>query len=114
MAYSTKKYQGKEIKKPVRTISGVTPVAVVLKPKKCPHGTCIYCPGGCKVPQSYTDKSPAIMRAAMLNYDAYKQTKHRIKALKSMNHPVEKIELIVLGGDILNYDYDYQYDFIKK
>ena len=49
------------VKKPVRTISGVTPLTVVLKPRKCDHGTCIYCPGGEFVPQSYTNKSPAIM-----------------------------------------------------
>ena len=51
------------IKKPVRSKSGITPLTVVVKPKKCDHGTCIYCPGGDDVPQSYTDKSPAVMRA---------------------------------------------------
>mgnify|MGYP003998410707 FL=1 len=64
-----KEYTGNEVKKPVRTISGVTPLAVVLKPKKCSHGTCIYCPGGSDVPQSYTDKSPAVMRAMALKFD---------------------------------------------
>lgn len=39
------------VKKPVRTISGVTPLAVVIKPKKCNHGTCIYCPGGILFPR---------------------------------------------------------------
>ena len=102
------------VKKPVRTISGVTPLTVVLKPRKCNHGTCIYCPGGDKVPQSYTDKSPAIMRALALQFDPYEQVKNRLMVLNKMNHPVDKIELIVLGGTFLQYDLEYQNEFIKK
>ncbi len=33
-----------EVRKPTRTISGITPVAVMLPPRKCNHGACIYCP----------------------------------------------------------------------
>ena len=104
----------KLVRKPVRTISGVTPLTVVLKPKKCNHGTCIYCPGGDKVPQSYTNKSPAIMRALALNFDPSEQVKNRLRVLKKMNHPTDKIELIILGGTFLQYPIDYQYEFIKK
>jgi len=103
-----------KVKKPVRTISGVTPLTVVLKPRKCDHGTCIYCPGGDHVPQSYTDKSPAIMRALSLQFDPYEQVKNRLKVLKIMGHPTDKIEIIVLGGTFLQYDLDYQYEFIKR
>jgi elongator complex protein 3 len=103
-----------QIKKPVRTISGVTPLTVVLKPRKCNHGTCIYCPGGDFVPQSYTEKSPAIMRALTLAFDPYRQVKYRLDMFKSMGHPTDKIELIILGGTFLQYDLDYQYDFVKK
>ena len=81
-------------KKPVRSKSGITPLSVVLKPKKCNHGVCIYCPGGDFVPQSYTDRSPAVMRAMKLDYDIRKQVKARLKALIEMGHPTEKIELI--------------------
>jgi len=108
------KQEKKLVKKPVRTISGVTPLAVVLKPRKCNHGTCIYCPGGDDVPQSYTDKSPAIMRALALKFDAYQQVMNRLRVLNIMGHPTDKIELIVLGGTFLQYDKDYQYDFIKR
>ncbi|MFX0108131.1 MAG: tRNA uridine(34) 5-carboxymethylaminomethyl modification radical SAM/GNAT enzyme Elp3, partial [Candidatus Hodarchaeota archaeon] len=43
-------------KRPVRTVSGVSVVAVMTDPQKCPHGKCAYCPGGpdLGVPQSYT------------------------------------------------------------
>ena len=104
----------KKVKKPVRSISGVTPLTVVLKPRKCDHGTCIYCTGGDHVPQSYTDKSPAIMRALSLQFDPYEQVQNRLKVLKIMGHPTDKIEIIVLGGTFLQYDLDYQYNFIKR
>ncbi len=101
------------VKKPVRTKSGVTPLTVVLKPRKCNHGTCIYCPGGDHVPQSYTDRSPAVMRAMDLEFDVRRQVEARLKALKGMGHPTEKIELIIIGGTFLQYPLDYQYDFVK-
>ncbi|MCX6749619.1 MAG: tRNA uridine(34) 5-carboxymethylaminomethyl modification radical SAM/GNAT enzyme Elp3 [Candidatus Pacearchaeota archaeon] len=103
-----------QIRKPVRTISGVTPLAVVIKPRKCNHGTCIYCPGGDVVPQSYTTKSPAIMRALNLAFDPYRQVKTRLDMLKTMGHPTGKIELIILGGTFMQYNLDYQYGFVKK
>jgi len=56
-----------EIRKPSKTLAGVTPIAVMCKPKKCRHGTCIYCPS-LNVPQSYTPKSPPVLRAERLNY----------------------------------------------
>ncbi|RLF27985.1 MAG: tRNA uridine(34) 5-carboxymethylaminomethyl modification radical SAM/GNAT enzyme Elp3, partial [Thermoplasmata archaeon] len=31
-------------KKPVRTVSGVTVVAVMTSPADCPHGRCVPCP----------------------------------------------------------------------
>jgi len=103
-----------EVRKPAKTLAGVTPIAVVVKPRRCDHGVCVYCPGGEKVPQSYTDKSPAVMRALMLNYDPYEQIKVRLKAFNLMNHPTDKIELIIMGGTFLQYPKDYQYWFIKR
>ena len=102
----------KTVKKPTKTISGITPVAVMLPPRPCEHGNCIYCPN-LNVPQSYTPKSPVVLRASALNYDAYKQVKTRIKAFKGMNHPTEKIELIIMGGTFLEYPKKFQYKFVK-
>jgi elongator complex protein 3 len=101
-----------EIRKPTKTISGITPVAVMLSPRKCKHGNCIYCPT-MGVPQSYTPKSPVVLRAKALDYDAYKQVISRVKAFEVMNHPTEKVELIVMGGTFLEYPEEFQYDFIK-
>ena len=101
-----------EVRKPTKTISGITPVAVMLPPKKCKHGNCIYCPS-MNVPQSYTPKSPVVLRAKSLDYDSYKQVVSRIKAFEVMNHPTDKIELIIMGGTFLEYPEKFQYEFIK-
>ncbi|MBS3094262.1 tRNA uridine(34) 5-carboxymethylaminomethyl modification radical SAM/GNAT enzyme Elp3 [Candidatus Pacearchaeota archaeon] len=101
-----------EIRKPTKTISGITPVAVMLPPRKCKHGNCIYCPS-LNVPQSYTPKSPVVMRAKNVNYDSYKQVKARIEAFEVMNHKTEKIEIIIMGGTFLEYPKKFQDEFLK-
>ena len=102
-----------EIRKPTKSISGIVPIAVMLPPRKCDHGSCLYCPN-LDVPQSYTPKSPVVMRALRLGYDPYKQIKERIKAFKAMNHKTDKIELIIMGGTFLQYPKNFQYEFIKR
>jgi elongator complex protein 3 len=100
------------MKKLARTISGVTPVAVMTQPMKCP-GHCIYCPTYQATPQSYTPESPAVLRGKKCDYDAVKQTKLRLRVLSEMGHPTDKVELIIMGGTFLAYPRDYQYQFIK-
>ncbi len=101
-----------EIRKPTKTLAGVTPIAVMCKPHKCLHGTCLYCPS-LDVPQSYTPKSPPVLRALRLNYDSYSQVRSRLTAFYVMNHPTSKIEIIIMGGNFLDYPISYQYDFVK-
>ncbi len=99
-------------RKPTKTLSGVTPLAVMVKPRSCKHGTCVYCPS-LNAPQSYTPESPAVLRAAALNYDPYKQVKARLKAFRAMNHPTDKIELIIMGGTFPSYPLRYQKKFVE-
>jgi elongator complex protein 3 len=101
-----------EIRKPSKTLAGVTPIAVMCKPQKCRHGTCLYCPS-LNVPQSYTPKSPPVLRAERLAYNPYEQVLSRLKAFEVMNHPTDKIELIVMGGNFPDYDKKYKDNFIK-
>jgi elongator complex protein 3 len=101
------------MKKPTKTISGVAPVAVMVPPRPCVHGTCLFCPT-LNAPQSYTPESPAVLRAKSLDYDPYKQTKTRIKMLKEMGHPVDKIELIIMGGTFLSFSKEFQFEFVKR
>ena len=89
-----------EVRKPTRTISGITPVAIMLPPRKCKHGACVFCPN-LNVPQSYTPKSPVVLRAKAVNYDSFKQVKGRMEAFEAMNHPTDKIEIIIMGGTFL-------------
>jgi len=100
------------MKKASRTISGVTPVAVMAKPFPCP-GSCVYCPGSPEAPKSYTPESPVVLRARGCGFDAGKQVAIRLKALADMGHALDKIELIVMGGTFLSYPCEYQYQFIK-
>jgi elongator complex protein 3 len=95
-----------------RTISGVTPVAIMGKPIGCP-GECIYCPTFPDAPKSYTSESPAVLRAKLFNYEPRRQVEERLRILSDMGHPADKVELIVMGGTFLAYPKEYQYQFIK-
>ncbi|MFH1127057.1 MAG: tRNA uridine(34) 5-carboxymethylaminomethyl modification radical SAM/GNAT enzyme Elp3 [archaeon] len=101
------------IKKPVRSISGISVVAVMAKPAPCP-GKCIYCAQGENSPKSYTGLEPAARRARMFDYDPYRQTENRIRQLDAIGHSIEKIELIIMGGTFLSCDRDYQEWFAKR
>jgi elongator complex protein 3 len=100
------------MKKISRTISGVTPVAVMAKPFPCP-GRCVYCPSSPEAPKSYTIESPAVLRARKCDFDAKRQVESRFRTLADMGHPVDKIELIIMGGTFLAYPCEYQYQFVK-
>jgi len=107
----------KIITKPTRTISGVAIIAIMTSPKKCPHGKCIYCPGGPKsefgdVPQSYTGKEPATMRARRNKFDPYLQIFNRLEQYILLGQMPEKIELIVMGGTFPSFEKKYKEDFI--
>ncbi|MBI4994032.1 tRNA uridine(34) 5-carboxymethylaminomethyl modification radical SAM/GNAT enzyme Elp3 [Candidatus Peregrinibacteria bacterium] len=99
-------------KRNIRTLSGVSPVAVLTKSFGCP-GQCIYCPAEKNVPKSYLSNEPAVMRAIIHNYDAYEQVKWRVKALDANGHPTDKIELIIMGGTWSSLPKVYQNSFIK-
>ena len=103
--------------KPTRTISGVAVIALMTKPFPCPHGKCIYCPGGVKsalgnVPQSYTGHEPATLRAIRANYDPYIIVFNRLEQYIVAGHSPEKIEMIIMGGTFLSFPKKYQEDFI--
>lgn len=99
--------------KKVRTLSGVTPVTVLTKPYPCP-GNCVYCPNDPKMPKSYLSSEPGAQRAASNKFDPYLQVYNRLVAYKSIGHPTDKVELIVLGGTWSYYPEKYQIWFIKR
>ncbi|MDQ7033831.1 MAG: hypothetical protein Q9P01_03050 [Anaerolineae bacterium] len=87
-------------RKPMRTISGVTPVTVLTKPFPCP-GECIFCPNDVRMPKSYLSDEPGAQRAEQNSFDPYLQTYVRLLTYYNMGHPTDKIEVIVLGGDMV-------------
>lgn len=107
------------ITKPVRTGSGVAVIAVMTHPFSCPHGKCIYCPGGPKshfgnVPQSYTGNEPATLRGIRNNYDPYLQIFNRLEQYIVMGQNPEKVELIIMGGTFPSFPNDYKKKFISE
>ena len=105
------------VTKPTRTISGVAVVAVMTKPIPCVHGKCIYCPGGLNsvfgdMPQSYTGREPATMRAARAGFEPYVQVFNRIEQYAVTGHAFEKVELIVMGGTFTSFPQEYQKEFV--
>jgi elongator complex protein 3 len=104
-------------RKTVRTISGVTVVAVMTKPAPCPKKMpCAYCPGGPPfgVPQSYTGHEPAAMRGIQNRFNPFRQVTSRIKQLESIGHIVDKVELIIMGGTFSSTSKTYQTRFVQR
>jgi len=104
-------------RKTVRTISGVTVVAVMTKPYPCPKTEpCAYCPGGPPygVPQSYTGHEPAAMRGLQNRFNPFRQVTNRIKQLEYVGHDVDKVELIIMGGTFPSTPTNYQERFVLR
>ena len=101
-------------KKPTRTKSGVAIVAVMCHPHKCPHGRCLYCPESDIAPPSYTGEEPAALRGRMFEYHPYVQCFNRLSQLKKIGHPIDKVELIIMGGTFPSRDLCYQEWFVSQ
>jgi elongator complex protein 3 len=99
--------------KPIRTASGVTPLTVFTKPYPCP-GECIFCPNDVRMPKSYLRDEPGAQRAEANAFDPYLQTYLRLQAFQNTGHPLDKIEVIILGGTWSFYPETYQRWFVKR
>lgn len=102
--------------KPTKTASGVAVVAVMPKPYACPHGKCVYCPGGVEIgtPNSYTGKEPSTINAMEYDYDPYKQIRSKIQRLVENGHDTSKVEVVAIGGTFLFMPKEYQEEFVKS
>jgi len=94
----------------VRSLSGVTPFAVMTKPFTCP-GLCTFCPLELNMPKSYLSDEPAGQRAQAVDFDPYLQVKSRLDQLEATGHHTQKIELIVIGGTFSAYPESYKKEF---
>lgn len=104
------------LKKPIKTASGVSVIALMPKPFACPHGRCSYCPGGIEFnsPNSYTGNEPSTLNAIKNNYDPKLQITSKIEKLIAFGHDPSKMEIVIVGGTFLFMPKDYQEDFIKS
>ena len=98
---------------PVRTLSGVAPLAVLTGPYPCP-GECIFCPEVAGFPKSYLPDEPGAQRAALSRFDPFKQTTARLRAFENVGHATDKIELLILGATWSAYPHKYQEWFIQR
>jgi elongator complex protein 3 len=99
--------------KPMRSLSGVTTVTVLTKPHPCP-GDCIFCPDDARMPKSYLPDEPGAARAFQNQFDPYLQVKSRLESYIATAHPIDKIELLILGGTWSAYPRDYQETYIRR
>ncbi|MDD5433224.1 MAG: tRNA uridine(34) 5-carboxymethylaminomethyl modification radical SAM/GNAT enzyme Elp3 [Candidatus Pacebacteria bacterium] len=100
-------------KRPVRSLSGIVNVSVLTKPYSCP-GKCIFCPSQKNIPKSYMAGEPAVQRAILNKFNPYKQVAMRLKALQLTGHPVDKVELRIIGGTWSYYPTKYQGWFVAE
>ncbi|MBI5222965.1 tRNA uridine(34) 5-carboxymethylaminomethyl modification radical SAM/GNAT enzyme Elp3 [Candidatus Micrarchaeota archaeon] len=101
------------IKKPTKTLSGVTPIAVMIRPQDSCKWGCVYCPFTGLAAKSYTGFEPAALRSRQFNYDSYLQASGRVKQFEGGGHPTDKCEVIVMGGTFLETSQQYKTEFIK-
>ncbi|MFB5608919.1 MAG: elongator complex protein 3 [Nitrosarchaeum sp.] len=104
------------LKKPIKTASGVSIIALMPKPYACPHGRCTYCPGGIEYnsPNSYTGKEPSTLNAIENGYDPKLQITTKIEKLIAYGHDPSKMEIVIVGGTFLFMPKEYQENFIKS
>ncbi|MBM3136637.1 MAG: tRNA uridine(34) 5-carboxymethylaminomethyl modification radical SAM/GNAT enzyme Elp3 [Chloroflexi bacterium] len=99
--------------KPVRSLSGVSTVTVLTEPYTCP-GSCLFCPDEQGLPKSYLKEEPGAARAYQNQFDPYLQVRSRLDSYLAIGHPINKIELLILGGSWSAYPADYREWFIRR
>lgn len=74
---------------------------------------CYYCPNHPDHPRSYLPDEPGCIRAERCEFKAIAQMDDRIGSLQSIGHPVDKLEVLVLGGTWESYPEDYREQFVR-
>ena len=78
----------------------------------CRHD-CYYCPNEPGHPRSYLANEPGVRRAVQNDYDCVRQFRSRINTYMVLGHPIDKLEVLVLGGTWSEYPTEYQEEFIR-
>ena len=110
------------VKKASKSQSGVLVITVLTSPYPVVDGkkqkfscawNCYYCPNEPGQPRSYLHDEPAVKRANENGFDAVLQFTDRGATLAMNGHPVDKIELLVLGGTWTSYPLEYREEFVR-
>ncbi len=100
-----------------RSHSGILEVAIMTSPwnmKGTNNGCdddCYMCPNQEGFPRSYIKEEPGSRRAAQNGFDPFKQLADRSSTYLCHGQPVDKLEIIVLGGTWSSYEPEYQEQF---
>ncbi len=114
------------IRKISRTNSGITQITVLSSPYpngqafSCEHN-CYYCPNEpahegnefTAQPRSYLYREPAVHRANVNKFDGANQMWDRMSTLSLCGLPIDKLEVMVLGGTWGSYPTNYRIEFIR-
>ncbi len=100
---------------PRRSASGIVVVTAFTSPFACPHGTCVFCPGGPRfgTPQSYLKDSPGMRTALALEFDPFRQVRSCLAKYEANGHDIGKVETIIEGGTFIADPRQYQLSFVK-
>ena len=100
---------------PRRSASGIVVVTAFSAPFACPHGTCVFCPGGPRLgtPQSYMRDSPGMKSALRSEFDPSRQVTISLGKYAENGHTTSKVEAIIEGGTFIAVPEDYQRGFVK-
>ena len=74
---------------------------------------CHYCPNQPNQPRSYLEGEPGVLRANTHEFDCVRQMLARMDALYNIGHPIDKLEVLVLGGTWYSYPLEYRKEFIR-
>lgn len=74
---------------------------------------CSFCPKDPGMPKSYIATEPGVARAVQNDFDAMKQIFDRGLQYISQGHPIDKIEVLILGGTFSSYSPEYLTEFMR-
>jgi histone acetyltransferase (RNA polymerase elongator complex component) len=74
---------------------------------------CSFCPKDPGMPKSYIATEPGVARAVQNDFDAMKQIFDRGLQILQQGHPVDKIEVLILGGTFSSYPIEYLTEFVR-
>ena len=110
------------VKKQMKHSSGVLVITVLTSPYPVVKGKvqsfscqwdCHYCPKEPGQPRSYLHDEPAVLRANQNSFDPILQLTDRCMSLYLNGHPIDKLEILVLGGTWSSYPIEYRENFIR-